>query len=179
MGIGVARVAKLAFGFKVIAWSPNLTQERADESCRDIGLEKGGVEVVKKQELFERSDVVSIHLILGETTRGIVGKAELEKMKSTAFLVNTSRGPIVDENALLGHLDKGKIRGYAGDVFDVEPLPVDSPWRTTQWGKEGRSEVVVTPHSGYSYENQLGGMWEKTRENLERLSKGEELLWPL
>lgn len=169
----------MAFGFKVIAWSPHLTQERADQSAQEVGLQTGDVQVVDKETLFRNSDVISIHLILADSTRGIVSTGELESMKPSAFLVNTSRGPIVEEKALLGCLGKGRIRGYAGDVFDIEPLPVDSAWRTTQWGTEGRSEVVLTPHSGYSFDTQLGNMWEKTKENLERLSRDEDLLWPL
>ena len=180
LGAGTARIGSLAFGMKVIAWSPNLTQARADEAATAAGLPAGSFKAVTKAELFEQSDVLSVHIVLGEQTRGIVGPDELAKLKPAAFLVNTSRGPLIDEDALLDMLDKGRIRGYAGDVFDVEPLPLDSRWRTTKWGGEnGRSEVVLTPHSGYAYEGQMGTMWEKTRENLGRLARGEELEWKL
>jgi lactate dehydrogenase-like 2-hydroxyacid dehydrogenase len=114
-------------------------------------------------------------IVLGDSTRGLIRKADLEQMKGTSFLVNTSRGPIINEGELLEHLEKGRIRGAALDVFDKEPLPLDSRWRTTKWGEEGRSEVVMTPHSGYNFEKQMEGMWIETRENLQRLVKGEEL----
>jgi len=180
LGAGTARIGALAFGMKIIAWSPHLTQDRADESAAAIGLPAGTFRVVSKADLFEQSDVLSVHIVLSDQTRGIVGADDLGTLKSTAFLVNTSRGPLIDEKALLDTLDQGRIRGYAGDVFDVEPLPLDSRWRTTKWGAEhGRSEVVLTPHSGYAYEGQMRTMWEKTRENLGRLARDEELQWKL
>jgi glycerate dehydrogenase len=98
-------------------------------------------------------------------------------MKPTSFLVNTSRGPLVDEAALLDCLERGHIRGAALDVFDTEPLPPDSRWRTTPWGESGRSQVILTPHTVYSFEAHLRGMWEATRENLDRVVRGEEVKW--
>jgi lactate dehydrogenase-like 2-hydroxyacid dehydrogenase len=160
---------------KVIAWSPNLTQDRADEAAQNAGLEKGAWKAVSKDEVFAQSDILSIQIVLSDSTKGLVKKNDLERMKTTSFLINTSRGPIVDEGDLLDILDEGKIRGAALDVFDVEPLPLDSRWRTTKWGKEGRSEVVMTPHSGYAFEKQMEGMWVETKENIERLVKGEEV----
>jgi phosphoglycerate dehydrogenase-like enzyme len=122
-----------AFGMHVIAWSQNLTPERAAEA---------GAALVSKSELFARSDVVTIHLVLGERTRGLVGERELAQMKPTAILVNTSRGPIVDEAALIAALKARRIAGAGLDVFDVEPLPADHPLRRLD-------NVTLTPHLGY------------------------------
>lgn len=164
---------------KVIAWSPNLSQAKADVAAQECGLAPGDFVAVSKEDLFGQSDLVSVHMVLADSTTGIVGEAELGSMKKEAFLVNTSRGPLIDENALLDTLQQGRIRGYAGDVFDVEPLPLDSPWRTVQWGEDGRSEVVVTPHSGYAYEGQMRDMWEKTAMNLGRIARDEEVEWKM
>jgi len=116
-----------------VAWSPNLTPER----CAEVG-----VGYVTRDELFATSDVVSIHLVLGPRTRGLVGRAELAAMKPTAVLVNTSRGPIVDEAALIDALRNETIAGAGLDVFDQEPLPPDHPLRTLP-------NTVLTPHVGY------------------------------
>jgi phosphoglycerate dehydrogenase-like enzyme len=137
MGLGnlgslVAKVA-LAFGMDVIAWSQNLTAERAAAA---------GVSLVTKEELLRRSDFVSIHLVLSSRTRGLVGAAELALMKPTARLINTSRGPIVDEAALIDALAAGRIAGAAIDVYDVEPLPPEHPFRKLE-------NVLATPHIGY------------------------------
>ncbi|GLY65685.1 D-2-hydroxyacid dehydrogenase family protein [Amycolatopsis taiwanensis] len=132
LGSRVAKVGQ-AFGMETIAWSRHLTPGRAAEH---------GVTVVSKQDLFARADVLSIHLVLSERTRGLVGAAELAAMKPDALLVNTSRGPIVDEAALLDVLRGRRIGGAALDVFDVEPLPADHPLR-------GLPNVVLTPHLGY------------------------------
>jgi phosphoglycerate dehydrogenase-like enzyme len=105
-----------------------------------------------------------------------VGAAELGVMKAGAFFVNTSRGPLVDEAALVQVLREGKIAGAALDVFDVEPLPGDSPWRSDKWGTAGSSRVLVTPHMGYVEEEVLGTWYEETAENVERLVEGRELL---
>ena len=118
---------------QVITWSDRVTEEEA---------KKSGASLVTKDELFSRSDILSIHLVLVDAARGLVGAAELAQMKQTAWLVNTSRGPIVDENALLAALRSKAIGGAALDVFDVEPLPVDHPFRTLD-------NVVATPHLGY------------------------------
>ncbi|KAL3474788.1 D-isomer specific 2-hydroxyacid dehydrogenase [Aspergillus californicus] len=153
LGAQVGRIATEAFGMDVIAWSANLTQERADEQAEKLGLEKGSFVVVQdKMEFFGRADVVSLHLVLSERSRGVVGGDELAAMKSGSLLVNTSRGPLIDEAALLETLNAGRITGAALDVFDAEPLPRESPWRTTPWGIDGRSEVVLTPHMGYGDE---------------------------
>ena len=132
LGTMVATVGR-AFGMVVIAWSENLTDERADAQ---------GVRRVTKDELFERSDFISIHLVLSDRTRGLVGRAELERMRPTAYLVNTSRGPIVDEAALVEALEAGRIAGAGLDVFDQEPLAPDHPFRRLD-------NVIVTPHIGY------------------------------
>jgi phosphoglycerate dehydrogenase-like enzyme len=132
LGGQVAAIGK-AFHMEVIAWSQNLTPDRAAER---------GVGYVDKAELFRRSDIVSIHVVLSDRTRGLIGAAELEAMKPTAFLVNTSRGPIVDERALLAHLEKRGIAGAALDVYDREPLPADHILRSLD-------NVLLTPHLGY------------------------------
>jgi phosphoglycerate dehydrogenase-like enzyme len=132
IGGEVARIGR-AFGMEPIGWSQNLTEERA----REVGAVRVG-----KEELFERADILSIHLILSGRTRGLVDAGLLARMKPTAWLVNTSRGPIVDEAALVAHLRAGRIAGAAIDVFDVEPLPVDHPFRTLD-------SVLATPHIGY------------------------------
>ncbi|WWC68765.1 uncharacterized protein I206_102699 [Kwoniella pini CBS 10737] len=177
LGIGTARIASLAFGMKIIAWSPNLNQERADQSAIEANLPKGTFKVVSKEDLFKISDVISLHIVLSESTKDIVKKNDLDLMKSNSFIVNTSRGPLINENDLLSILEKGKIRGAALDVFDIEPLPADSKWRTTDWGKNGKSQVVLTPHTGYSYEDSLKAMWEGTKENLERIAQGNAVKW--
>ena len=179
LGLGVARIGKVAFGMKILAWSPNLSQERVNESLQEVGLARGDITFVTKEQLLSQSDIISLHLVLAPSTVGILSQPDLDLIKPTSFLVNTSRGPLIEEKALLDILEKGKIRGYAADVFDIEPLPVNSKWRTTKWGQNGSSEVVLTPHSGYSYESILESMWDKTRENLERLGNGEELEWKL
>jgi D-3-phosphoglycerate dehydrogenase len=132
LGQRVANVAK-AFGMKIIAWSQNMTPEKATEA---------GVEYVTKEELFARADIVSLHVVLSDRTRGIVGAKELGAMKKTAYLVNTSRGPLVDEKALIATLQSKSIAGAGLDVFDVEPLPLNHPFRKMD-------NVVITPHLGY------------------------------
>jgi phosphoglycerate dehydrogenase-like enzyme len=132
LGTQIAALAH-AFGMDVIAWSPNLTAERASAA---------GVRAVGKQELFIESDYVSVHLVLSESTRGLIGAAELAAMKSTAFFLNTSRGPIVDEAALVDVLDRKAIAGAGLDVYDTEPLPADHPLRTMP-------NTLLLPHIGY------------------------------
>jgi phosphoglycerate dehydrogenase-like enzyme len=132
LGARVARVA-LAFDMKVIAWSQNLTAERAKE-C--------GAERVDKERLFRESDILSIHLVLSDRTRGLVGREELGLMKPTAYLINTSRGPIVDEDALIEALQSNIIAGAGIDVYDIEPLPVHHPLRSLE-------NTVLTGHTGY------------------------------
>jgi phosphoglycerate dehydrogenase-like enzyme len=132
LGTRVARIGQ-AFDMDVAAWSPHLTDERAAAA---------GVRRVEKDELFATADVVTVHLVLAETTRGLVGADELARMKPTAILVNTSRGPIVDETALVRALNDGRIAGAGIDVHDREPLPADAPIRTAP-------NTVLTPHLGY------------------------------
>ena len=137
LGSGVARVG-LALDMDVIAWSQNLTQAR----CEEIGAR-----LVTKEELFRNSDVLSIHVILSERTRGLVGDVEIAQIKPSAYLINTSRGPIVDEAALIDALESGRIAGAGLDVFDVEPLPSDHPFRRMP-------NVQLTSHiGGRTYEN--------------------------
>jgi phosphoglycerate dehydrogenase-like enzyme len=132
LGSQVAQVGR-AFGMEVIAWSQNLTRERAEER---------GARLVTKDELFAQSDVISIHLVLGDRNRNLVTARELALMKPTAYLVNTSRGPIVNETDLIEALTSGRIAGAGLDVFDEEPLPLDHPLRRLP-------NTVITPHLGY------------------------------
>ena len=132
LGSQVASVGG-AFGMNVVAWSQNLTAERASEF---------GATLVSKEALLSESDVVTLHLVLSGRTRGLIGAAELSLMKPSAYLVNTSRGPIVDEPALIDALRSGTIAGAGLDVFDTEPLPVDHPLRSLP-------NTVLTPHMGY------------------------------
>ncbi|KAI9851598.1 MAG: hypothetical protein M1830_006887 [Pleopsidium flavum] len=176
LGSSTARIGVLAFGMKIIAWSSSLTQQAADQKAKGSGLPAGTFEVVTKEELFRRADVLSVHYVLSDRSRGIAGAQELESMKPTSFLVNTSRGPLIAEQALRDVLKGGKIRGAALDVFDVEPLPVDSEWRTTKWGQDGRSEVLLSPHMGYVEEDMMHNWYDETAENVERWIEGEEVL---
>jgi phosphoglycerate dehydrogenase-like enzyme len=132
LGSQVAKIG-LAFGMRVLAWSQNLTAEKAAAV---------GATLVSKEALLRQSDFVSIHLVLSERTRGLIGAAELSLMKPSARLVNTSRGPIVVEAALIAALRAGQIAGAAIDVYDVEPLPADHPYRNLE-------HLLATPHIGY------------------------------
>lgn len=177
LGTASARIAILAFGMKVVAWSSSLTQGRADEAAAENGLPAGSIQVVaSKLDLLRQADIVSLHYVLSDRSRGLIGREELAAMKPTALLINTSRGPLIDQEALLETLKAGKIRGAALDVFDVEPLPAESEWRTTEWGKNGRSEVLLSPHMGYGVEEYIGGMYDQNVINLERYLEGKELL---
>ncbi|OBT57450.1 hypothetical protein VE04_02293 [Pseudogymnoascus sp. 24MN13] len=178
LGIAVASILSSAFGMRVVTWSSSLTQEVADEKAAAAGLPVESAwgktfEVVSKEELFRRADLVSVHYVLSERSRGVVGRAELALLKPSALLVNTSRGPLVDQEALLEVLKEGKIGGAALDVFELEPLPKDSEWRSEKWGKEGRSRVVLTPHMGYVEEGTLRPWAEEAVRNIERWGKGE------
>jgi D-3-phosphoglycerate dehydrogenase len=137
LGLGKlgARMAEIGRAFKmnVIAWSENLTPERCKEA---------GVEYVNRDELFRRADFLSIHLQLSERTRGLIGAKELGLMKPSAYLINTSRGPIVEEAALIAALREKRLAGAGLDVFDIEPLPIEHPLRQLD-------NVVLTPHLGY------------------------------
>jgi len=132
VGGAVAKVGSL-LGMKVITWSPNMTPERAAA---------GGVTAVSKEDLLRQSDVLTIHLVLSPKTRGLIGAGELALMKTSSLLVNTSRGPLVDEAALVSALTSRKIAMAALDVFDTEPLPADHPFRSLD-------NVLGTPHIGY------------------------------
>src|SRR5580704_15517382 len=136
----------------LIAWSQNLTVEKA-QAC--------GARLVSKEELFRDADVVTIHLVLSPRTRGLVGAAELQAMKPSARLVNTSRGPIVDESALIEVLRERRIAGAALDVFDIEPLPTDHPFRSLE-------NVLSTPHIGYVARNLYRTFYGDTVKNITR-----------
>ncbi|KAJ5363500.1 uncharacterized protein N7496_009213 [Penicillium cataractarum] len=177
LGSQVGKIAVQAFGMNVLAWSTNLTQEKADEQALAQGLPAGSFVVApSKADFFAQADVLSVHSVLSDRSRGIVGAVNLAQMKPQALIINTSRGPLIDESALLDTLRAGRIRGAALDVFDPEPLPLDSPWRTTPWGKEGRSEVLLSPHMGYGEEDLLHGWYREVAENLQRWLNGEELV---
>ena len=154
LGTRTARIAQ-AFGMKVIAWSENLTPEK----CKEIGVGYVGTE-----DLFRQSDIITIHVVLSQRTRGLIGAKELGLMKPTAYIVNTSRGPIIEEAALLSALRENKIAGAGLDVFDVEPLPVDHPLRSMD-------NVVLTPHLGYvsiqNYRAYFAGVVEDIRAFLD------------
>jgi phosphoglycerate dehydrogenase-like enzyme len=149
VGGGVAAVGQ-ALNMKVLAWSQNLTQQRAAE-CKTLRVEK--------DELFRQSDVLSIHLILSDRTRGIVGARELSIMKPTAYLINTSRGKIVEEVALLKALQEKKIAGAAIDVYDTEPLSADHMIRKLE-------NVLLTPHIGYVTAENLDRMYQDAIEDI-------------
>lgn len=150
LGSRVAGYAK-AFGMDVVAWSQNLTAEKAALA---------GAAYVSKEELFRSSDFVSIQLVLSERSRGLVGAADLALMKPTAILVNTSRGPIVDEAAMLAALQSGKLAHAALDVYGTEPLPADHPLRSLD-------NVTLSPHLGYVSEDVYRTFWGDCVENVE------------
>jgi phosphoglycerate dehydrogenase-like enzyme len=151
VGGAVAKIGA-AFGMKVIAWSQNLTTERAAEV---------GAILVSKEEVFQQADVVSIHLVLSDRTRGLVGAAELALMKPTARLVNTSRGPIVVEADLIAALRDKKMAGAAIDVFDQEPLPLEHPFRSLP-------NLLATPHIGYVSRGLYERFYQDTVANIRR-----------
>ncbi len=153
------KVSKLAqaFGMNVIAWSPNLTPER----CKEVG-----VGYASKEELFATADVITVHVVLSQRSRGLVGAADLARMKPAAYLVNTARGPIVDEMALLETLRQKKIAGAAIDVFSVEPLPVDHPFRKLD-------NLVLTPHLGYVTEESFHNHYRQMVEGIDAWFNGE------
>ena len=132
IGNKIASFAK-AFDMNVIAWSENLTEEKAAAA---------GAKLVSKETLFKESDFITIHLVLSDRSRGIIKQADFDLMKPTAYFINTSRGPLVEENALINALNKNKIAGAAIDVFDTEPLPADHSLRKV-------NNLLATPHVGY------------------------------
>ncbi|MCF5142587.1 D-2-hydroxyacid dehydrogenase family protein [Pseudomonas sp. PA-6-1D] len=145
-----------AFGMRVIAWSENLTPERAAEA---------GVSWVSKRELFEQADILSVHLVLSERSRGLVDTQALGWMKPSARLVNTSRGPIVDEQALIEALSAGRLAGAALDVYSEEPLPVDHPFRRLP-------NVLATPHVGYVSEQNYRQFYQQMIEDIQAWASG-------
>ncbi|KAJ2894683.1 D-isomer-specific 2-hydroxyacid dehydrogenase-like protein [Zalerion maritima] len=185
LGSAVAKIMNVAFGMKVIAWSENLTQEKADSQATAASLPvqtSGGdktFKAVSKHDLFKTADVISVHVILSDRSRGLITKKDMALMKKSAFIVNTSRAPIIDEEDLLETAEKGEIRGIGLDVFELEPLPLDSKWRTDKWGKDGRSRVLLTPHKAYGEEKTMNGYYEGQVENILRWERGEPLLAPL
>lgn len=155
IGASVAKAAP-AFGVSLIAWTPNLTPERAGQH---------GARAVSKEELFSRSDIVSLHVPGNEATRGLVGERELALMRPSAYLVNTSRGPVVDEAALVKALRERRIAGAALDVFDVEPLPPGHPLTALD-------NVVLAPHLGYVTEENYRIFYGQCLENIEAYLAG-------
>jgi phosphoglycerate dehydrogenase-like enzyme len=153
------RVAQFGqvFGMRVIAWSENLTAERAGQA---------GVTYVSKQQLFEQADVLSVHLVLSERSRGLVDAQALDWMKPTALLVKTARGPIVDEAALIKALQKRRIAGAALDVFEQEPLPALHPFRTLD-------NVLATPHVGYVSRQNYEQFFRQMIEDIQGWAAGE------
>jgi phosphoglycerate dehydrogenase-like enzyme len=155
LGAQMARVG-LAFGMNVIAWSQNLTPERAAEA---------GAKRVERDELFRLSDVLTIHLVLSERTRGLVGRSEIALMKNTAILVNTARAAILDETALIDALVSGKIAGAGLDVYGREPLPADAPVLKAP-------HTVLTPHLGYVTRETYEIYFPQALEDIEAWLKG-------
>lgn len=158
LGGEVARIG-LAFGMDVVAWSQNLQPAQAAEL---------GVRAVAKDELFATSDVVTVHLKLSDRTRGVIGRDELALMRRSAYIVNTSRGPLIDEVALIEALRSGSIAGAGLDVFDVEPLPADHPLRTLP-------NTVLTPHVGYVTTGTYERWWQQVVEDISSWAEGEAL----
>ncbi|MHC5258938.1 D-2-hydroxyacid dehydrogenase family protein [Streptomyces sp. UC4497] len=156
IGARVARVGA-AFGMDVTAWSQNLTAERAAEA--------GATLAASKEELLESSDFVSVHLVLGDRTRGLLGADELRRMRRTAYLVNTSRAAIVDQEALVRALREGWIAGAGSDVFDTEPLPADHPLRTAP-------NFLGLPHLGYVTRRNYEGFFQGAVEDIEAYLAG-------
>jgi phosphoglycerate dehydrogenase-like enzyme len=158
LGGQVATVGR-AFGMELVAWSPHLTEERAAvHGARHVG----------KQDLFAAADVVSIHMILAESTRGLVGATEIGAMKPTAILVNTSRGPLVDEAALIRALHAGRIAGAGIDVYDQEPLPADHALRSTPG-------LVMTPHLGYVTRDTFDAFYHDAVEDIRAFLDGNPI----
>jgi phosphoglycerate dehydrogenase-like enzyme len=156
IGHQMAHIAQ-AFGMDVIAWSQHLDPAVAAEA---------GVRAVSKADLFGSADVVSVHLMLSDRTRGLIGENELRSMKPTAYLINTSRGPIIDAAALLRALNEGWIAGAGLDVYDTEPLPADDPLRHAP-------RTVLTPHLGYVTERTMSHWYEDAVEDIAAWQQGK------
>lgn len=166
LGTPVAKIG-LAFGMKVTVWSTNMTQERADKQLP-------GVTAVSKDELMSGSDFITIHMPHSPKSEGIIGKADIAKMKKTAYLINTSRGPIVDEEALYAAVREGRIAGCGLDVYSVEPLPKDAPVRSLP-------NSVLTPHLGFVEVDAYRRHFAEAIANIEAWMAGkpERVLQPL
>lgn len=159
IGSNVAKVAQ-AFGMDVLAWSQNLTAERTQAL---------GVQLAEsKEQLLEQSDIVSIHLVLGERTRGLIGVAELQRMRRHAYLINTSRAAIVDQAALIQALEQGWIGGAGLDVFEVEPLPAQHPFRSLP-------NVLATPHLGYVSQRNYKAYFGEAIEDIQAFLAGSPI----
>jgi phosphoglycerate dehydrogenase-like enzyme len=156
LGAQVARVGK-AFEMDIIAWSQNLTDER----CAEVG----NVARVEKDELFRRADVISVQMVLSDRSRGLIGAHEFSLMKPSAYFINTSRGPIVDEAALLDVMQNNKIAGAGIDVYDVEPLAADHPYRKLD-------NMVLTGHTGYVIKELYEVVYAEAVENVKAWSDG-------
>lgn len=150
IGAKIASIAHI-FDMNVIAWSENLTEEKSTAK---------GAQLVSKEYLFENADFITVHLVLSERSKGIIGASDLGLMKPTAYVINTSRGPLIDENALIDVLKANKIAGAALDVFETEPLPADHPFRTLD-------NVLATPHIGYVTEDTYKLFFKDTVEIIE------------
>jgi phosphoglycerate dehydrogenase-like enzyme len=144
----------------VIAWSQNLTREKAEEN--------GLARLVTKEALFRGADIVTVHLVLSERTVGIIGATELELMKPTAYLINTSRGPLITESALIAALKDRKIAGAGLDVYDIEPLPPNHPFRWIE-------NVITTPHIGYVTKHTYQTFYGHTVENILAWIEGQPI----
>jgi len=149
LGAKMVPIAR-AFQMDVVAWSPNLDQTRAAEA---------GATYASKEELFATSDFISIHMVLSAKTRGLVGSEDLARMKPTSFLVNTARGPLIDELALIEALSSGRIAGAGLDVYDREPLPLDHPLRSA-------TNTVLSPHLGFATREGLGHYYAESIKNM-------------
>lgn len=158
LGAAVARIGA-AFGMEVQAWSPNLTAERCAEHA---------VRLASKAELFATSHVVTIHMVLSRRTRGLIGRADLDRMRPDAVLVNTSRGPLVDTAALIDALRGGRIASAALDVYDREPLPADDPLRSLP-------NTVLTPHLGYVTEETMRVFYDHIVEDVKAFRAGSPI----
>ncbi|KAG7099167.1 hypothetical protein E1B28_001038 [Marasmius oreades] len=150
LGKDISKIAKV-FGMTTLGWSPNLTPDRAAEA--------GVTFCETKEQLLKASDIVSLHLVLSETTKGLINVDDLELMKKTAFFINTSRGPLVDEDGLIEALKNGEIAGAGLDVFDQEPLPLNHPLRTLD-------NVTLSPHNAYVNDTNYETFWKETVENI-------------
>lgn len=158
LGVRMARIGQ-AFDMDVVAWSQNLDPDYAESL---------GVQAVSKEELFSTSDVLTIHYKLSDRSRGIVGAAELDLMKNTAVLINTSRGPLVDTDALIDALEAGSIGGAGIDVYDTEPVPADHPLRTAP-------RTVLTPHLGYVTRDTYSVFYSQAVENVAAWMAGQPI----